>query len=129
MKKSLLLGAFALLAAAACVTQGVAADWKPVDGILLSKFAKDVDPAQPLKTFRTTGEQLPSVRLVPYVPQHLVRGRRECTPKGNRKLHGTERSGKVAAIRSHRFHNLPPECIRFSGICPLSIHHTTNLKV
>ncbi|MBQ3822433.1 MAG: glycoside hydrolase family 2 [Thermoguttaceae bacterium] len=51
MKKSLLLGAFALLAAAACVTQGVAADWKPVDGILLSKFAKDVDPAQPLPEY------------------------------------------------------------------------------
>lgn len=34
------------------VVQSVAADdWKPVDGILLSKFAKDVDPAAPLPEY------------------------------------------------------------------------------
>ena len=50
MKKTFLLGALALLGAA-CLTPNFAADWKPVDGILLSKFAGDVDPAKPLPEY------------------------------------------------------------------------------
>ncbi|MBP5620446.1 MAG: hypothetical protein J6X44_00370, partial [Thermoguttaceae bacterium] len=52
MKVSYLLGAVALLCVAACAaTPGYSADWKPVDGILLSKFAQDVDPAKPLPEY------------------------------------------------------------------------------
>ncbi|MBQ9874972.1 MAG: glycoside hydrolase family 2 [Thermoguttaceae bacterium] len=43
MNKSFLLGAAALLCAV-CALPALADDWKPVDGILLSKFAKDVSP-------------------------------------------------------------------------------------
>ncbi|MBR5759757.1 MAG: hypothetical protein IKX88_14295, partial [Thermoguttaceae bacterium] len=52
MKVSYLLGAVALLGVALCAaTPGFSADWKPVDGILLSKFAQDVDPAKPLPEY------------------------------------------------------------------------------
>lgn len=52
MRKSFLLSAAALLSVAVCaVLPGFAADWKPVDGILLSKFAKDVDPEKPLPEY------------------------------------------------------------------------------
>lgn len=51
MKKSFLLGALALLSAVSCVATVSAADWKPAEGILLSKFAKDVDPSQPLPEY------------------------------------------------------------------------------
>lgn len=51
MKKSFLLGALALLSVASFATTSFSADWKPVDGILLSKFAKDVNPSQPLPEY------------------------------------------------------------------------------
>ncbi|MBR5757987.1 MAG: glycoside hydrolase family 2 [Thermoguttaceae bacterium] len=51
MKVSYLLGAMALVCAACAALPGFAADWKPVDGILLSKFAQDVDPAKPLPEY------------------------------------------------------------------------------
>ncbi len=48
MTKSFLLkAATILLGVAATTTALYAQDWKPVEGILLSKFAKDVDPAKP----------------------------------------------------------------------------------
>ena len=43
-----MLGALAVLGCAASV---LAADWKPVEGQILSKFAKDVDPANPLPEY------------------------------------------------------------------------------
>ncbi|MDO5309970.1 MAG: glycoside hydrolase family 2 TIM barrel-domain containing protein [Planctomycetia bacterium] len=54
MTKSFLRAAAALLlGAAACCTSSLAQadDWKPVENILLSKFAKDVDPSQPLPEY------------------------------------------------------------------------------
>ncbi|MBR2586342.1 MAG: hypothetical protein IKE64_13025, partial [Thermoguttaceae bacterium] len=41
----------AAAAALACAAGAFAADWKPVEGQLLSKFAKDVDPANPLPEY------------------------------------------------------------------------------
>ena len=49
MKKSFLLGAVAVLVSVALPT--FADDWKPVDNILLSKFAKDVKADQPLPEY------------------------------------------------------------------------------
>lgn len=53
MKTTLLTGALALLFGAAAFAPAAsdAADWKPVEGILLSKFAKDVKPEQPLPEY------------------------------------------------------------------------------
>ena len=41
----------AALAAALCAPGALAADWKPVEGQLFSKFTKDVDPANPLPEY------------------------------------------------------------------------------
>ena len=55
MKKSFLLRAVAVLVGAVATTAAVvpsfADDWKPVDGLLLSKFAKDVKADQPLPEY------------------------------------------------------------------------------
>ena len=47
MTLTALLGALVLSVGAI----SIAAEWKPADGILLSKFAKDVDPANPLPEY------------------------------------------------------------------------------
>ena len=55
MKKSFISGTVALLAglmvASGALLPSFAAEWSPAEGILLSKFAKDVDPSQPLPEY------------------------------------------------------------------------------
>ena len=54
MKKSFLTGVVSALLGVVAIASAqnvFSADWKPVEGILLSKFAKDVDPAKPLPEY------------------------------------------------------------------------------
>lgn len=49
--KSRILCLLGILTALLCAARLSAADWKPVEGQILSKFAKDVDPANPLPEY------------------------------------------------------------------------------
>ena len=50
--KSRVICTLAAAAALVCAAGAFAADWKPVEGQMLSKFAKDVDPANPLPEYQ-----------------------------------------------------------------------------